>query len=135
LIALLSTGLDRNTPSLLVVELGMTITRTSTKTPSERFAAQEELLRAEVEELNVLLGLDKDAKHRVTFGYIGNGHMTSNGWDLSNCIWSVFLPHPGRVGTREDTIGYFSTGNLDGIVTARHDLRAFTKGVRFARGL
>lgn len=101
-------------------------------TDADRFARQEELLKAEVAELNALLGLT-DAEHKVTYGYIGNGKLTANGWDLSDCLWSVFLPHPGRVGTDADRVGAFPTGSLEGVVAARRELRAVAKGVRLAR--
>ncbi|AXN53292.1 hypothetical protein PBI_THONKO_20 [Mycobacterium phage Thonko] len=100
------------------------------------FARQEELLKAEVAELNALLGLtDADHSRKVTVGYIGNGKLGANGWDLSDCRWSVYLPHPGRVGTSDDCIGYWATGSLEGVVAARRELMAFVKGVKFARSV
>lgn len=110
---------------------------TATLTPAqvaERFARQEELLKAEIAELNALLGLtDADHSHQVTYGYIGNAKMGRDGWDMSDCLWSVFLPHPGRVGTDADRVGSFPTGSLEGVVAARRELRAVAKGVRLAR--
>lgn len=97
---------------------------------------QQALLEREVQKLNALLGLtDADHSHKVTVGYIGNGQMTPNGWDLSNVRWSVFLPHPGRVGTHKDRVGSWSTGDLEGIVAARRELAALAKGVRLARSI
>lgn len=100
------------------------------------YARQEAILRDEIAELNALLGLaDADALDRrlVTFGYIGNGKLTSNGWDLSDCLWFVFLPHPGRVGTSDDRVGGFATGDLAGIVATRRALASVAQGVRLAR--
>ncbi|AOQ28207.1 hypothetical protein SEA_DUDELITTLE_89 [Mycobacterium phage DudeLittle] len=96
------------------------------------YERQEQILRDEIEELNRELGL---TEHKITFGYIGNGKLTSNGWDLSDCLWMVFLPHPGRVGKEDDRLGGFKTGSLEGIVEARRALKAFGKGARFAKGL
>lgn len=112
----------------------MTNTRTARPAPSAeelvaRFDRQKEFLLAEIAELNALLGLT-DAKHKVTFGYIGN---LSNSRD--DRTWMVFLPHPGRVGTSDDQVGYFSTGNLEGIVAARRALKAVTQGARLARSI
>ena len=112
-----------------------TRTRTAEDTAAA-YSRQEALLRDEIAALNALLGLtDADHSHQVTFGYIGNGRMTSTGWDLSDCRWSVYLPHPGRVGTSADCVGYFQGGSLDGIVAARRELQAVVKGVRLARGI
>jgi len=109
----------------------MTTTRPARTLTTEeiavRYDRQEALLREEIAALNALLGLT-DARHKVTFGYIGN---LGNGYD--DRTWMVFLPHPGRVGTDEDRIGWFSTGSLDGIVAARRDLAALTKGARLGR--
>jgi hypothetical protein len=95
-----------------------------------RFDRQKALLLEEIAELNVLLGLAADAKHKVTFGYLGN---LSNGRD--DRTWMVFLPHPGRVGTPADQVGWFSTGNLEGIVATRRALSSVIQGVRLARSI
>lgn len=47
----------------------------------------------------------------------------------------VFLPHPGRVGTSDDSVGGFETGSLAGVVEARRALKAVAQGVRLARSL
>jgi hypothetical protein len=110
----------------------MTTTTASTtaRTDAERYARQEAILRDEIAELNELLGLAADARHKVTFGYIGN--CDPNG-ARDHRSWSVFLPHPGRVGTDAHRVGSFSTGNLDGIVATRRALKAVAQGVRLAR--
>lgn len=99
-----------------------------------QFDRQEALLHDEVAELNALLGLT-DAEHKVTFGYIGNGKLSANGWDLSDCRWSVYLPHPGRIGTDHDRVGFFATGSLEGIVATRRALRSVVQGARLARSI
>lgn len=101
-----------------------------TATPEEIAAAytrQEALLRDEIAALNSELGL---VDHKITFGYLGN---LSNTRD--DRLWFVFLPHPGRTGTAADRLGGFTTGELDGIVSARAALRSFARGARFARSL
>lgn len=100
-----------------------------TEAPATPFERQEALLRDEVAALNALLGLT-DAKHKVTFGYIGNCDARRD-----DRLWCVFLPHPGRVGTHEDRVGEWRTGSLEGIVAARRELKAVVKGVKLARGL
>ena len=102
---------------------------------ADRYARQEAILRDEAEELNAALGLAADAPHRVTVGYIGNGRLTSTGWDLSDVRWYVFLPHPGRVGTDADSVGGWSTGSLEGIVATRRALRSVIQGVKLARSI
>lgn len=102
----------------------------ATEDSTARFDRQKALLLEEIAELNVLLGLAADAKHKVTFGYLGN---LGNGRD--DRTWMVFLPHPGRVGTSADQVGWFSTGNLEGIVAARRALSSVTQGVRLARSI
>jgi hypothetical protein len=102
---------------------------------AEEFSRQEARLNTDVEELNTLLGLAADAPHRVTIGYIGNGRLTSTGWDLSDVRWSVYLPHPGRVGTDADCVASWSTGSLEGVVAARRALAAVVQGVRLARSI
>jgi len=102
----------------------------ATEDSTARFDRQKALLLEEIAELNVLLGLAADAKHKVTFGYIGN---LGNGHD--DRIWMVFLPHPGRVGTSDDSIGSFPTGSVEGIVATRRALRSVAQGVRLARSI
>jgi len=110
-------------------------TRTAEET-AQAFARQEALLLAEVAELNEVLGLtDADHSHKVTHGYIGNAKMGRDGWDMSDVLWSVYLPHPGRVGKDSDRVGAYRTGSLDGIVAARRELLAVIKGARLARSI
>lgn len=105
------------------------------------YQRQEEILKEEIDALNKELGLPlmndlSDPRGRgITFGYIGNGTLTSKGWDLSNVLWMVFLPHPGRVGTSEDQVAQWRTDSLEGITAARRALHSFAKGARFSRGL
>jgi len=83
-----------------------------------------------VADANSALGLNAaGTTHRVTFGYVGNW----NPGGRDDRLWSIFLPHPGRVGTSEDGIGSFRTDDLEGAVRARRELAAFVKGLRFAR--
>lgn len=56
----------------------------------------------------------------VTIGYIGNCSVASDVRVSAHDdrSWYIFLPHPGRVGTREDSLGGFPTedrGKLAGI--------------------
>lgn len=96
------------------------------------YARQEAILRDEIAELNVLLGLAKDAEHKVTFGYVGN--CDANG-SRDYRSWMVFLPHPGRVGTSDDSVGSFPTGSLEGIVATRRALRSVAQGIRLAKAV
>lgn len=75
--------------------------------------------------LNDTLGLSGDYIARV--GYIGN--VDANG--ANDCrAWSVFLPHPGRVGGDSDRIGNWATGDLDG---ARSCIGALVGALDLAR--
>jgi len=49
----------------------------------------------------------------VTFGYIGNvyGSYGTPRW-RDDRSWAVFIPHPGRVGTYEDSVSLGRTGDL-----------------------
>lgn len=96
------------------------------------YERQQEILEREIDELNRDLGL---TEHKITFGYIGNGRRGRDGWDLSDVLWFVFLPHPGRYGKADDRLGGFNTGSLEGIVAARRALKAFGQGARFVKGL
>jgi hypothetical protein len=104
---------------------------TDTRTDTERYTAVIDRIRAMVLTLNQALGLDPtDWKSgiRVSFGYIGNVEVGRD-----DRLWSVFLPHPGRVGTAADAIGAFRTGDLDGACSTLVQLVAFTKGVTWQR--
>ncbi len=69
----------------------------------------------------------------ATFGYIGNCEMRPNGdYRFDDRAWSVFLPHPGRVGTYDDRIGSFATGNVEGAQECYRELEAFVRGIKFA---
>ncbi len=108
----------------------------TTTTAATAYDRQKAILDRQVDELNALLGLaDADHSHKVTVGYIGNGKLTSNGWDLSDVRWFVFLPHPGRIGTEDDRVGGFDTDDLNGVVATRRALSALTQGVRLARSI
>jgi hypothetical protein len=63
------------------------------------------VLEAEIVRVNEFLGLTTYAT-AVSLGYLGNGRLTSKGWDTSGCSHFVFLPHPGRVGTAVDRVEY-----------------------------
>ena len=104
---------------------------TNTRTLAQiAYARQEAILNEEIEALNKELGL---TEHKITFGYIGNETFGPKGWDLSNVLWMIFLPHPGRVGNSDDSLGGFKTGSLEGIVAARRALKDFARGAAFAR--
>lgn len=96
----------------------------------EAYARQEDLLRDEIAEVNGLLGLRPGARHKITFGYIGN--CDANG-ARDYREWFVFLPHPNRVGQSDDRLGGFPTGDLDGIVAVRRSLKALAQGIKLAR--
>jgi len=57
-----------------------------------------------------------------TWGYIGNVY--PDGTDDRS--WSIFVPHPGRVGTLEDRIGDFTTAD-------RYQLLQVARGIAFGR--
>jgi hypothetical protein len=102
---------------------------TTTLPDTTSFDRQKALLLDEIAELNRVLGLTADSDHKVTFGYIGN--CDANG-ARDHRAWTVFLPHPGRVGTSDDSVGSFPTGSLEGIVATRRALKSVTQGVRLA---
>jgi hypothetical protein len=54
-----------------------------------------------IDELQTLTSLLAEELPGVTFGYIGNVY---NGPFIDERLWYVFLPHPGRVGTFEDSV-------------------------------
>lgn len=94
------------------------------------------VVERQVELANEALGLaDADHSHKITFGYIGNGRFTSNGWNLDDTLWSVYLPHPGRVGTYQDRIGDVSYGDADGLARVASILVGFRQGAAFARNV
>lgn len=102
----------------------------------DRYAKVNEMIREAVADFNEVLGLGRAPKYdepRVSFGYIGNGRMTPNGWDLSGVIHYVFLPHPGRVGTNEDSIGGFVEGDLEGAAHTLVAVRGAVAGARLAK--
>jgi hypothetical protein len=72
---------------------------------------------------------------RVTFGYIGNcGSRRPDGtYANDDRLWSVFLPHPGRVGTDEDRIGSFRTGDASAAQATFIALHYFLEGIRWSR--
>lgn len=67
-----------------------------------------------VDKLNSIVG------GGVTFGYIGNCDVNGRN---DYRTWMVFLPHPGRVGTHDDHLGGFSTGNAEGAWNTAAQLR------------
>jgi len=61
----------------------------------------------------------------VTIGYIGNcslnvasGHPSA----YDDRSWYIFLPHPGRVGTRDDSLGGFDTADRGKLARIAHIL-------------
>lgn len=75
----------------------------------------------------VMNELNKMINGDATFGYIGNLSQFRD-----DRAWYVFLPHPGRVGTAEDRLGGFSTGDING---ARHTLTALSGALTMTRYL
>lgn len=114
---------------------------TATRTNADRYAAVIKRIEATVADLNADLGFstefDKDFNRTcVTFGYIGNCGMRREDGTYANDdrAWMVFLPHPGRVGRADDSIGYFRTGDTDGAAHALSALSAFRRGVTWRLG-
>ena len=89
-----------------------------------------------VRELNDLCGfdpkyrIDQPNAPRITFGYIGN--VDANGRNDFR-VWSVFLPHPHRVGREEDRIGAFATYDTKGAGECIRSLRAVVRTLRMMR--
>lgn len=115
-----------------------TTTATTDRTEAGYYARVIERIEALVAELNVELGLTAtypEPRNGLSFGYIGNcGHRPARngGGAFDDRLWSIFLPHPGRVGTADDRLGAFATGDLAGARRALTELLAFAKGARFA---
>lgn len=67
-----------------------------------------------VGELNEALGLEYP--YKAALGYIGNvnGFRPGTPAYRDDRLWSVFLPHPNRVGTARDRLGEVRTDDLDG---------------------
>ena len=87
------------------------------------------LIRSTIDDLNTDLGLTDE--RRVTFGYIGNLRGEPGGPN-DDRLWSIFLPHPGRLGRPDDAIGGFRTGDTGGAVAALAWVCAFRQGIRWA---
>jgi len=100
------------------------------------FTQTTELITQRVAVLNGLLGFGTagDAP-KVTFGYIGNcDRLQADGtWGYDDRSWSVFLPHPGRVGTSEDRIGSFPTGDVKGALACYRQLNTAVQIARIAK--
>lgn len=62
----------------------------------------------------------------VTMGYIGN--IYADGTD--DRAWSIFLPHPGRVGTEADRLGRYSTQDRGKLLPL---IEALAKGFALGR--
>jgi len=93
----------------------------------------KELVERAVRQLNETLGFAEDDKHRVTFGYIGNGRFSDDkGWNLDGCYWSVYLPHPHRVGTADDRLGWVANGDAASLGALAGPVLAFRKGIEWA---
>lgn len=90
-------------------------------------------VQRQVDQLNAALhySTGMDDPH-VTVGYIGNGRMSASGWDLRGVRWYVFLPHPGRVGKDDDSLGGVAHGDADGMFALAGQVATFRKGVLFA---
>lgn len=94
-------------------------------TPYDRAIAS---IKRNVAALNELLGYDTTSYRnpQITFGYIGNLDR-----DSDHRSWSVFLPHPGRVGTSADSIGGFATGDAEAAWLVASQLAAVVKFARW----
>jgi hypothetical protein len=109
-------------------------------TSTDQYDAVIARIQRTVAALNADLGLSTEFDEHfrrtcVAFGYIGNcGPRRPDGtYANDDRIWSVYLPHPGRVGTADDSIGYFRTGDLDGAKATLVALAAFRRGVNWQR--
>jgi len=104
----------------------------SAMTTTTRWNQVEGLIRVQLDELNELLGLTNE-RHKASFGYIGNGRLGPDGWNLDDCLWSIYLPHPGRVGTSEDRLGSITNNDVAGLIAAYGQLKALIAGVKLAK--
>lgn len=100
----------------------------------ERWNRGETLVRNAVELLNKALGLT-DAQHKVTFGYIGNCEpfWCALGSKGDGRYWSVYLPHPGRIGTSDDRLGFVKSGDVEGLFALAGQVLSFRRGVEFVK--
>jgi hypothetical protein len=96
------------------------------------YEVQREILREEIDAINARFDLPDRG---LTFGYIGNAKLGPKGWDTTDCLWFVFLPHPGRVGKADDRLGGFTEGDTRGIVECRKALKALARGMELAKGI
>lgn len=99
----------------------------------ERWDRAVALVERAVRQLNEALGYAEGDKHRVTFGYIGNCEPLhcALGSKGDTRLWSVYLPHPDRVGTSDDRIGSVASGDADGMAAVAGQVLAFRAGVAF----
>jgi hypothetical protein len=91
----------------------------TTRTPADGEAAAREEARIREERFD--RQMKKLLPEGWTYGYIGN---CGQGYDDRS--WSIFVPHPGRVGQPEDRIGDLSTEN-------RHQLLHIAIGIAYGR--
>lgn len=68
----------------------------------------------------------------LTFGYLGNVGTDRNG-RYDDRSWYVFLPHPGRVGTTNDSVGGFPTHRLPAMLADWHRIEATVRRLMATR--
>jgi hypothetical protein len=83
--------------------------------------------------LNALAETLKAEFPGVTFGYLGNCGSDCRG-QFDERTWTIFLPHPGRIGTYEDRVGSYSTEQLPEMLTDWPRLRAAVQKKMLAGG-
>lgn len=112
-------------------------TRTEEEIAAEQYDRAITQIKRLVDDMNKELGYNVSetssgySTDGLTFGYIGNiAFGAPNGHKSDDRSFSVFLPHPGRVGRYEDRFGGFSYGDLAG---ARGCLSQLAGALQFAR--
>ena len=111
--------------------------RTQNRSTEEIVESTQERIRILVGRMNELLGYDaSDYRNpQVTFGYIGDVSGSAGTPAFRDTrAWSVFLPHPGRVGTDADCIGHVATDDVEGWLDLNRQVAAIVKFLRWQKG-
>jgi len=96
----------------------------TTKLPlTENEKQQREINRVASQNARFDMESKEDMPEGFTIGYIGNCSS-----EIDDRSWVIFRAHPGRIGTKEDRVGGYSTQE-------RYKLRPLINAIKFAHNL